>query len=257
MMKNKMSKEELIYQYEESLFYKLKRTMSEEQDNFVKSILTTPLVFSNSKAGTGKTLMAYASLFYLKEKGIIDKIYYVFSPVEEGKMGFRPGTQQEKSLDYGAPVYKAITSIGENPYQETDEQTGATVISSHTFLRGDTFENCGVIIDESQNFTTHELKKTLTRLSDSCHAVVIGHDGQIDLHNKRSSGFSRYINHFANLPEEKVKFVNLTKNYRGWLASHADDLPDEPGYNSLTILTGGDLHEKGDNQAQPQPQPIR
>lgn len=250
-MANKhISKEDIIYQYEQSHLYKLKKTMSDEQDEFVRSILTTPLVFSNSKAGTGKTLMAYAALYYLKDIGVIDKIYYVFSPVEEGKMGFRPGTQQEKSLDYGAPIYNAITMLGENPYRETDEQSGSTTITSHTFLRGDTFENCGVIIDESQNFTTHELKKTLTRLSDTCHSVVIGHDGQIDLHNRRSSGFRRYIDHFSELPEDKVKMINLTKNYRGWIASHADDLPDDPGYSSLTVFTGGEADAKGNYKAQ-------
>lgn len=256
-MKKVLSKEDLLYQYERSMFYNLKETMSEEQEEFVESILTTPLVFSNSKAGTGKTLMAYATLHYLKEKGVIDKIYYIFSPVEEGKMGFRPGTQQEKSLDYGAPIYNAIGAIGENPYQETDEQTGSTVISSHTFLRGDTLENCGVIIDESQNFTTHELKKTLTRISDNCHAVVIGHDGQIDLSNKRASGFARYLNHFSELPSDKVRVVNLTKNYRGWIASHADDISEEVEYNALTVYTGGESNDKSHHKTQLEPRPVR
>lgn len=218
------TKDELLYTFERDMFYGLKETMSDEQEAYVKSILTTPLVFSNSKAGTGKTLMAYAALYYLKEKGIIDKIIYIFSPVSEGKMGFRPGTQQEKSLDYSAPVMNAVKMVADNPFTETDEMTGETVITSHTFLRGDTLDRAGVIIDEPQNFTAHELKKTLTRITDTCHTVLSGHTGQIDLPNPRSSGFKRYMEHFAAISRDKVAYHTLTHNYRGWLANHADTL---------------------------------
>ena len=87
------------------------------------------------------------------------------------------------------------------------------------------FENKVVIIDESQNLYLDELKKVLTRINDNCKTIVIGHTGQIDLyHNPEHSGFARYIEHFKN--DERTAVCELTKNYRGWVSTHADELED-------------------------------
>lgn len=80
-----------------------------------------------------------------------------------------------------------------------------------------------VIIDEAQNFTVPELKKTLTRLHDSCKAIVVGHTGQIDITGK--SGFARYIEHFRG--QERAQVCELLINHRGWLSSYADQLQED------------------------------
>lgn len=215
-----------MYEYEKSMFYGLKSTMNAEQDAYVRAILGTPVVFANAKAGTGKTLLAYASLHFLKTHGVIDKIYYIFSPVEEGKMGFRPGTQQEKSLDYASPLVRTMTKLNINPHFEMADSSQGTELVPHTFLRGDTKERSGIIYDEAQNYTLREFKKALTRPMDDCHLVAIGHEAQIDLLYPEESGFMPYLHHFGKLPEDKVKVCQLTKNYRGWIANHADALFD-------------------------------
>src|SRR5699024_9694094 len=75
---------------------------------------------------------------------------------------------------------------------------------------------------ETQNLTRGELKKVLTRISDDCTVIMIGHHGQIDLPKERSSGFVPYIEHFKD--EDYCEVVTLTRNFRGRLAQHADKL---------------------------------
>lgn len=208
---------------QQNLFYGLRKKMTDEQEYMANSIIDKHVVFSNSEAGTGKTTIALASLYYLYETGKIDKIYYIFSPVSEQIMGFRPGSQQEKEMDYADPILGAIAKLGLMPQKAMDEKHGFLQIKSHTFLRGQDHERIGVIIDEAQNYTVDELRKTLTRLHDNCHVVVTGHDGQNDLKKKGTSGFVPFLEHFAKL-SDRVAIAPLTKNFRGWISKWADSI---------------------------------
>jgi len=211
---------------ENCLFYGLRDKMTEEQEYYVNSILSKHVVFSNSKAGTGKTTLGLASLYYLWEHGKIDRVYYIFSPVQEDKMGFRPGTQEEKEQAYADPIISAVHKLGLTLGEATNPATGFLSIRSHTFLRGQDHERIGVILDETQNYTHEELKKTLTRFHDDCHIVAIGHTGQTDLKDPKKSGFARQMNHFAKLTD-RVGICPLTKNFRGWISNHADSIDED------------------------------
>lgn len=204
-------------------FYGLRSEMTDEQEYYVQSILGYNFVGCNASAGTGKTTLAYAALYYLFESKKIDEIYYIFAPVEEDKMGFRPGTQAEKEAEYIHPLLGAMLKVHKNitPERALDEKSGWVKAKSHTFLRGTTLERSGIIIDEAQNYTVGQLKKILTRPTDSCHIVLIGHDGQIDLIDGVKSGFIKYLEHFSEL-EDKVRICELTRNFRGWISRHAD-----------------------------------
>lgn len=209
-----------------NLFYGLRDKMTDEQEYYVHSILNKHVVFSDSPAGTGKTTLGLAALYYLWENGDIDRIYYIFSPVQEDKMGFRPGTQEEKEQAYADPIIGAVHKLGYDLGQALNPATGFLSIRSHTFLRGQDHERVGVILDETQNYTHEDLKKTLTRFHDNCHLVVIGHSGQIDLKDPKKSGFKKQLNHFAKLPD-RVGICPLTKNFRGWISNHADSVDEE------------------------------
>lgn len=205
----------------DNLFFGLRSKMTAEQEAYVEAIFNKTIVFSNSKAGTGKTTLAVACARYLVQspESNINGLLYLFNPIEEGEMGYRPGTQKEKEEAYLGPLKNALAEIGEQP--DIIYKQGSWVEArSHTFDRGINISNKFVIIDEAQNWTKKDLKKMLTRCHDSCKVVVIGHTGQIDLEDESRSGFQAYINHFAG--QEKAAIVNLTKNFRGWLASYAD-----------------------------------
>lgn len=189
------------------------------------------IVFCNARAGTGKTFIATATANLLVQYGLYDGIVYISSPTQEQKLGFLPGEIEDKTAIYSEPFMEALIKLNINPYTAvnqysvTGQKNGTTYIDAitHVYLRGCNFENKVVILDEAQNYYTDELKKTLTRMADSCKVIVIGHSGQIDLyHNPENSGFVRYLEHFKDDPRTAV--CELNTNYRGWISSHADAL---------------------------------
>ena len=223
-------KKNVPYSLEGHPFYGLE--LDERQKEFRDAIWNPNklIVFCNAKAGTGKTTIAAATANLLCEYRLYDGIVYIASPTQEQKQGFLAGSIEEKSEPYFEPFYQALEKIGVNMNTASygsimNEKNGTAYIScmTHTFLRGTNFEHKVVIIDEAQNYYFDELMKVLTRVHDSCKVIVIGHDGQIDLYkNPERSGFARYLNWFA--PDERTAVCELTKNYRGWISSHADAL---------------------------------
>lgn len=207
-----------------NLFYGKRPTFTSEQEEYVDNIIDYHVVMSNSKAGSGKTTLALGALKILLDDKKIDAIYYVFAPIEEGEMGFRPGTQQEKEIEYTQPLKDALIELGYQPEQAMRDKTGWVKAVSHTFMRGTNKKRVGMILDEAQNWQKKQLRKVLTRMHDDSHAVVIGHTGQCDLKNESMSGFQQYIDHMSK--DSRVKVVNLTKNFRGWIAELADSIDD-------------------------------
>lgn len=211
-------------------FYGLR--LDEDQQALVRAILDLrkTIVFCNAAAGTGKTTIAMgaANILVQDKRNELDGIVYIVSPYGEGKQGYLPGSITEKSEVYYEPAYQAMIEVGLNPYADvcsgalTERKRGDGFVKliTHTYLRGTNLKNKVVILDESQNYTVAELKKVLTRCHDSCKVIVIGHTGQIDISG--GSGFARYLVHFEN--EEKCAVCQLTRNYRGWLSTFADQL---------------------------------
>jgi phosphate starvation-inducible PhoH-like protein len=204
--------------------------LTDEQGPYVDSIFDNQITFVDAKSGTGKTTLAVASARILKDKNPKQDLYYIFSPVQEGAMGFRPGNQSEKEKSYNQPLVDALEKIDEEPMQAIFNPDDPYAIKqrkywiysqSHVFMRGTNRPNCTIIIDEAQNFTHGELKKVLTRIHDTSKAIVIGHQGQCDLKDPTKSGFVDYIEWFRNEPYCGV--YELTKNFRGRLAQHADN----------------------------------
>lgn len=206
--------------------------LDEDQKKFRDAIWNPEklIVFCNAKAGTGKTQIAVMTAQLLYDYHRYEGIVYITAPVQEARIGFLPGTSQEKIAVYNEPFCQAALKANINferaIYDDGyNEKTGSAYIQcvSHNFLRGCNFENKVVIIDEAQNFYVDELKKVLTRMHDNCKVVVIGHTGQNDLlHKSERSGFDAYIKHFENEPYAAV--CTLTHNHRGVVANHADDL---------------------------------
>lgn len=200
--------------------------LTDEQREYVNSILSNQLTIVNAKAGTGKTTLAVACA------AVIGKpLTYIFSPVSERSMGFRPGSQAEKEAEYAEPLKDALLEIGENPSKAIFDEDNLDNMKagnvwvypkSHIFARGTNIKGHTVIIDEAQNYTRGELKKVLTRLHDDCTVIMIGHDGQNDLPNASKSGFVPYLEHFRDEPYAHV--CELSVNFRGKIATHADNL---------------------------------
>lgn len=218
------------------LFYGL--PLTEEQLKYANSIFDKRMTWANAKSGSGKTTVAVgcAKLIHEQAKKAGNPngkpLLYIFSPVQEKAMGFRPGNQATKELEYLQPLKDALIEIGENPAQVLYDEDAVMArqqsvdnvwvkANSHIFARGTNIKDCVVIIDEAQNFTRGELKKILTRIHDTCTVIVIGHTGQIDLPDPKKSGFEPYMQYFSK--KHYVSTCILTKNFRGELAQDADD----------------------------------
>jgi predicted ribonuclease YlaK len=191
------------------------------------------IIFIDSKAGTGKTFLATAVANLLVKYGMYNEIVYIVSPYGEERQGYLPGDITQKSEVYFEPFYQALVDCGVNPNTSinsdsmVNQKSGTAYITclTHTYLRGANLKDKKVIIiDESQNFTVAELKKTLTRCGDDCKIFCIGHTLQCDLKDDSKSGFRRYIEHFRGY--DNVSVCNLTVNHRGWISSHADELEE-------------------------------
>jgi predicted ribonuclease YlaK len=208
-----------------NLLFGFEPKLTNEQREYVDSIFDNQITFVNAKSGTGKTTLAVACA-----KLIGKPLIYTFSPVEEGSLGFTPGSVEEKESKYFQPLLDALIEIREDPRFALKSEKNPDIINqgawitakSHTFVRGTNIKDSVLIIDEAQNFTRGELKKLLTRVHNSTKVIVIGHDQQIDLKDPKKSGFVPFLEWFSSEPYSKS--VQLHVNFRGPLAQHADNL---------------------------------
>lgn len=213
-------------------FYKLH--LDEEQQNFVETVWNPDIdiVFVDACAGTGKTTLSVGVAKMLVDYGKFDGIVYIMSPYGERKQGYMPGSITEKSSVYFEAFYQALITCNGNPNTDINDETmvnqkngtGYITCITDTFLRGSNLDNCVVIIDEAQNYTTSQLKKTLTRIGSHTKAIVIGHTLQCDLEDPESSGFAKYIEHYKSY--ERAAVCPLTTNHRGWISAAADLLEE-------------------------------
>jgi predicted ribonuclease YlaK len=210
---------------ENNMLFGFEPKLTDEQREYVDSIFDNQLTIVNARSGTGKTTLAVACARLLGKP-----LIYTFSPVEEGTMGFTPGSVEEKESKYFQPLLDALVEIREDPRFAIKSEKNPDMINegawitakSHTFVRGTNIKDSTLIIDESQNMTRGELKKLLTRVHSTTTVIMIGHDKQIDLKDPKKSGFVPYIEHFRDEPY--VNVLELTKNFRGRLAQKADEL---------------------------------
>lgn len=209
--------------------------LDRDQEDMVIKLFRDKRVFVNSISGSGKTTIATQAMKVLLDKGIIDKVYYVVFPVQEESLGYLPGGVSDKIKEYAIPFMQALIKAGVNPQGlDLDRMCNEEVptqfnVVPATYLRGRNISNAGIILDEAQNGTADDLKKTLTRIEDDCYSIIAGHTGQIDI-EKKLSGFSRYIHHFKQGKESgeftEVNFADLRINHRGAFSTYADGLPE-------------------------------
>lgn len=190
------------------------------------------IVFCNAAAGTGKTTVATGVANMLVKYGLYQGIIYIMSPYGERKQGWLPGTITEKSSVYFEAFYQALVNCDINPVTSINDDSmvnqkngsGYITCITDTFLRGSTLDNAVVIIDEAQNYTISQLKKTLTRVGSNSKVIVIGHELQCDLDVPSQSGFMKYLKHFEG--QERAAICSLTTNHRSWISQHADRLEE-------------------------------
>lgn len=186
--------------------------LNEEQKEAKKLILDNPVTVLKGMAGSGKTLVATQVALDLLFTKRIDKIIITRPTVAKEDIGFLPGDLQAKMDPWLAPIYHNLFMLYNEEKVKKEMEAGNIEIVPFAFMRGRTFLNSFVIVDEAQNVTHSQMETVIGRLGKNSKMCICGDMAQIDLRDKRETGFS-----FLSRLEEQVKgFVthSLAQNHR-------------------------------------------
>jgi phosphate starvation-inducible PhoH-like protein len=162
---------------------------SPNQRRYLEAIEKHDMVFAIGPAGTGKTYLAVAMAISALLNKQVNRIILARPAVEAGeRLGFLPGTLQEKIDPYLRPLYDALFDMLEPERVERYLEKNIIEIAPIAFMRGRTLNDSFVILDEAQNTTSEQMKMFVTRLGFGSKAVITGDVTQIDLPNARRSG---------------------------------------------------------------------
>ncbi len=162
---------------------------SPNQRKYVEAIEANDMTFGIGPAGTGKTYLAVAMAVSALLAKKVARIILVRPAVEAGeRLGFLPGSLQEKVDPYLRPLYDALYDLLDPVKVDKMLETNVIEVAPLAFMRGRTLNDAFIIMDEAQNTTAEQMKMFLTRLGNASKAVITGDLTQTDLPNPKKSG---------------------------------------------------------------------
>lgn len=160
------------------------RALNEAQGQYIASIIANTITFSVGPAGTGKSYVAGAWAAEQLKQGLIEKIIITRPCTEVGyKFGAMPGEMEEKYAPFLEPFKDVLIERLGRTFYDYAIKTGKIVPSPLQFMRGKTFDDAVVILDEAQNVDREQMKMFLTRIGRNSKLIIDGSLTQIDIHN--------------------------------------------------------------------------
>ena len=188
------------------------KPLTENQEKLFDDYKKGKNIFAYGAAGTGKTfIVLYNALKeVLNERTPYEKIYIVRSLVSTREIGFLPGDHEDKSALYQIPYKNMVKYMFEMPSDADFEmfygnlKAQATIsFWSTSFIRGTTFDNAILIIDECQNLNFHELDSIITRVGENTKIMSCGDASQSDLTKTyERNGILDFIKIIRNMEDE-------------------------------------------------------
>ena len=191
--------------------------LNDEQKQAKALILDNPITAIKGMAGSGKTLVATQVALDLLFTKQVDKIIITRPTVSKEDIGFLPGDIREKMDPWLAPIYHNLYMLYNKEKVDKELENGNIEIVPFAFMRGRTFVDSFVIVDEAQNVTHSQMETVIGRLGRGSKMVICGDMAQIDLKDRRETGFS-----FLSRLEENVegfKTASLVQNHRHAIVS--------------------------------------
>lgn len=183
--------------------------LTPRQNDLYKGIRNNILTVCQGPAGSSKTFATcYTSLALLADKKI-DQIILT-KPIQESgeNLGFLPGTKEEKTDPYMQSYFSNFEKIIGKPTFEFLKSTEQIIVEPLAYMRGTTYDNCIMLLDEAQNCTMTQLMLWITRLGKDSKAVMMGDVSQYDI-KKRDSRFLDFIDLISDLPNvNNFKFTS-------------------------------------------------
>ena len=191
---------------------KFKLQLNEEQKLAKEQILNNTLTILAGRAGSGKTLLACQVALDGVFRRQYEKIIITRPTVSKEEIGFLPGDLREKMDPWIQPIYQNMYALYDKEKVEKLITDGKIEIVPLAFMRGRTFLDSCIIVDEAQNVTHEQMEMIATRIGLRSKMIVCGDDHQVDLKSKRESGF-RFL-YSAARKIKKMCSVTLLTNHR-------------------------------------------
>jgi phosphate starvation-inducible PhoH-like protein len=183
---------------------------SSNQKLYMEAIEKHDMTFAVGPGGSGKTYLAVAMAVSALLTKQVDRIILARPAVEAGeRLGFLPGTLQQKIDPYMRPLYDALYDMLDADKLERFLEKGIVEVAPLAFMRGRTLNDSFVILDEAQNTTSEQMKMFLTRLGFNSKAVITGDVTQIDLPTGRRSGLVEALEVVGRIPG--IAFINFNE----------------------------------------------
>lgn len=235
------------------------KALTAGQKQYIQAIVQHDLTFCIGPAGTGKTYLAVAAAAAMLKQNIVRKLVLVRPAVEAGeKLGFLPGSMQEKVNPYLRPLLDALHDMMEFDQIQRFMACDLIEIVPLAFMRGRTLNDALVILDEAQNTTKQQMLMFLTRLGHGSKMIVTGDTTQIDLPDPTQSGLIDAVRRlkrvhgaaFVTLQQADIVRHSLVQRIvdaygQGGKPQH-HDLPEHYG------RTSQNEQQQGLNEASPQ-----
>lgn len=205
---------------------------SPNQRRYMEEIERNDMVFAIGPGGTGKTYLAVAMAVSALLAKQVNRIILARPAVEAGeRLGFLPGTLQEKIDPYMRPLYDAIYDLLDADKLDRFLDKGIIEVAPLAFMRGRTLNDSFVILDEAQNTTSEQMKMFLTRLGFNSKAVITGDITQIDLPSGRRSGLVEALEVVGKIDGISFVYFNERDVVRHSLVQQIVKAYDEYGAN--------------------------
>jgi phosphate starvation-inducible PhoH-like protein len=205
---------------------KFKLQLNDEQKDAKEIVLQNTITLLAGKAGSGKTLLACQIALDGLFNRAYNKIIITRPTVSKEEIGFLPGDLKEKLDPWLQPIYQNMYDLYGKDRIEQYIREGQIEIAPLSFMRGRTFLDSVIIVDEAQNVTNEQMAMITTRIGLRSKMMICGDAGQVDLKSKRDSGF-RFL--FINAERvNKLAAVTLLTNHRDPIVDQLLDLYDDP-----------------------------
>jgi len=187
------------------------RARTAGQMQYIEAIANNDIVFGIGPAGTGKTYLAVAMAVAALRQKQVSRILLARPAVEAGeKLGFLPGTFEDKIDPYLRPLYDALQDLMEPERLGRLQSMKVIEVIPLAYMRGRTLNDAFIILDEAQNTTPQQMKMFLTRIGAQSKAVVTGDITQTDLGKDQLSGLAEAPKILTNV--QGLDFVHLKEN---------------------------------------------
>jgi len=216
---------------------KFKIELNSEQKEAKAKILQNTITLLAGAAGSGKTLLACQialEKLFMRE---VDKIIITRPTVSKEEIGFLPGDLREKMDPWIQPIYQNMFILYDKTKIEKLIEDGCLEIVPLSFMRGRTFLDSIVIVDEAQNVTHEQMEMIVTRIGLRSKMIICGDDIQVDLKNKRDSGF-RFLYKGAR-KIKNLEAITLKQNHRDPIVGDLINYYEEQKELGVQIGTSG------------------